>query len=478
MRFIRDGIIAAAFFRKRMMLWSIRNQILVPLVAIQGVAVATVAVTAATLAARRSEQQITGRLNGVIDTLGHSNFPYTPAVLTKMRGLSGAHFAVYTEDGQVNETTLPTLKTVPSAVRAAPPLDRLDSLTESSTLLLDGTHYFAVPLQTSGGARDSSLLVLYPETSWRQARWEAAAPPLAMGLGTLGLMAAVTGWIAHRISGRIHDLQRRVARIAAGDFKGFDPGQQSDEVQQLARSMNSMAGQLNQMQETIRQSERTRLLAQLAAGLAHQLRNSLTGAKMNVELHTKRFPPSPGDQTLDIALRQLAITEEQLKRLLSLGRVERQPQDMCELATLLGDVAMLVGPSCQHAGVRLSYPAENGRFRIAADEAGLRAAILNLAMNALEAAGPGGEVSLGASAKNGNFIIEVSDTGPGPPPEVAESLFEPFVTSKPEGVGLGLALARRVAVEHGGQLAWIRDGERTRFRLTLPTTNGPASEAT
>lgn len=71
------------------MLRSIRNQILVPLMAVQGVAVATLALTAATLAARRSEHQIVGRLNSVIDTLGHSNFPYTQGVLTKMRGLSG-----------------------------------------------------------------------------------------------------------------------------------------------------------------------------------------------------------------------------------------------------------------------------------------------------------------------------------------------------------------------------------------------------
>ncbi len=78
MRSSHDRVDASVVSPKRMMLWSIRNQILVPLVAIQAVAVATVAVTAATLAARRSEQQIIGRLNGVIDTLGHSNFPYTP----------------------------------------------------------------------------------------------------------------------------------------------------------------------------------------------------------------------------------------------------------------------------------------------------------------------------------------------------------------------------------------------------------------
>ena len=137
------------------MLWSIRNQILVPLIAIQGVAVATVAVTAATLAARRSEQQIIGRLNSVTDTVGHSNFPYTQGVLTKMRGLSGAHFAVFTDDGRVTDATLPSLKALPPAVQAVRPMDRLDSLGESPTLLLDGTRYFAVPLRTSRRAARS-----------------------------------------------------------------------------------------------------------------------------------------------------------------------------------------------------------------------------------------------------------------------------------------------------------------------------------
>jgi signal transduction histidine kinase len=461
---------------KHTMFWSIRNQILIPLVAIQGVAMASVAITAATLAARRSEHQIFGRLNGVIDTLGHSNFPYTQGVLTRMRGLSGAHFAVFAANGRVTESTLPTLKVLPPAVQAVTAVDRLESLDDSATLLWDGTYYFAVPLRT-GGTRDSSLLVLYPETSWRQAKWEAAAPPLAVGVGTLGLMAAVTGLIAQRMSGRIHQLQQRVARIAAGDFDGFDRGRAKDEVDDLARSINSMSNQLKQMQDTIRQSERTRLLAQLAAGLAHQLRNALTGARMSIQLHTKRFPPQAGDQTLDVALRQLAITEEQVKRLLSLGRMERGAHGPCELGRLLGDVSLLVSPSCQHAKVRLLHRRGDDPLYVVADLEGLRAAILNLTMNAVEAAGPGGEVSLAASAGDGQIHIEVSDNGPGPSPEVAETLLEAFVTSKAEGVGLGLALAQRVAVEHGGRLSWRRRGERTHFCLTMPATNGTAGEA-
>ncbi len=459
-----------------MTLRSIRNQILVPLLAIQGLAVATVAITAASMAARRSERQIIARLNGVTETLGHANFPYTAGVLSKMRGLSGAHFAVFTSDGRVTDSTLPALSRVPPEVQSLQTGDGLDALGQSTTLLLDGTRYFAVPLLTEGAVRDRSLLVLYPETSWRQARWEAATPPLAVGLGTLGLMAAVTSVIAHRISGRIRNVQQQVAKIAAGDFEGFDPGPRGDEVQDLASSINLMSNRLKQMQHTIRQSERTRLLAQLAAGLAHQLRNSLTGARMSIQLHVKRFPPQGGDETLNVALRQLAMTEEHVKGLLSLGRVERQGHVLCELGRLLSDVTLLVNPLSDHAKVQLTHSREAESIHVMADEAGLRAAVLNLTMNAVEAAGAGGEVELKTAAQNGEVTIEVSDTGPGPAPEVAETLLEPFVTGKPEGVGLGLALCERVAAEHGGRLSWKRHAMRTRFCLTLPRASVTAEE--
>ena len=454
------------------MLRSIRNQILVPLIAVQGVAVASLAVSAATLAARRSERQMIERLNEVIETLGHSSFPYTRSVLTKMRGLSGAHFAVIQENGQVVDSTLAAFRTLPPLPRSGRPMTRLDSLGNAPTLLLDGTRYFAVPLRTPSEPRGSVLLVLYPETAWRQARWESAMSPLAVGLVTLGLIAAVTSWIAHRISGRIWKLRGQVARIAAGDFEEFDPGPTDDEVRDLALSINVMSARLKGMRQTIRQSERTRLLAQLAAGLAHQLRNSLTGVRLSIQLHAKRFPPRSGDETLHIALRQLSMTEEHVKGLLALGRLERQPHAPCEVGRLLADVVLLIGPSCQHAKVQLRHERGDRVLHVLGDEPGLRGALLNLAMNGVEAAGPGGEVALETSSSPGGVTIEISDSGSGPPPELAQTLLEPFVTSKLEGVGLGLAVAHQAAIEHGGRLSWTRDGDRTRFRLTLPRLNG------
>jgi signal transduction histidine kinase len=457
---------------------SIRDQILIPLVLIQVVAVCAIALTTAEVAARRSGRQIIERLDGVLGVLGRSNFPYTPGTLAQMRGLSGAEFVAYSADGRPLATSLPAAVGTPPGLPTLPEASRLDGLGREPAVRMGGVRYFAVLLDGPGPPGVEALLVLYPETSWRQARREAATPPLLLGGAALAMMVAASGWVARRISRRLGRLERRVARIAAGDFEALDPGPGRDEVSALIRSVNAMCLRLAEMSREIRQAERARLLAQLAAGLAHQLRNSITGARMSIQLHARRSPPRPGDRTLEVALMQLAMTEEQVKGLLSLGRVEARPASACDLGRIVREVALLVGPAGEHSGVSLEIDTDGSCETppVMAEESGLRAAALNLALNAIEAAGRGGAVRLRAVAGPGWAAVEVVDTGPGPPPELAGALFEPFVTGKAEGVGLGLALARHVAQRHGGTLRWDRQGGETRFLLSFPPIGPGATD--
>ena len=447
---------------------SIRRQIAVPILGIQLATVISIAVATAALEAGRGEAEIVARLNGVMGALDHANFPYTPGVLARLRGLTGADFALLAGDGTPTEATLAGLDSIPPRLRHLRPLDRLESLSSLDTFVLDRASYYVAPLRATRGTGAASLLLLYPEASRRRARRDAALPPLGLGLAAIAVMGAVTSDTARRIGARLRRVQSQVARVAGGDFAGFEPGGRGDEIRELAVSVNQMCDQLRRMQQIIRQSERTRLMAQLAAGLAHQLRNSLTGARMSIQLHARRSPPRPGDEALDVALRQLAMTEEQVKGLLALGRDQPRRLAPCDLGRLLAEVVALVGPSSRHAGVTLRADLDPDLPAIAADESELRSAILNLMLNAVEAAPAGGRVEVTVVATAAEVAIEVGDDGPGPPPAIAETLLEAFVTSKPEGVGLGLAVADQVATGHGGRLTWSRRDGMTHFLLTLP----------
>ncbi len=455
---------------------SIRRQILVPLVVIQTITVAAITAAGVGLAARRSEQQNVRRLDAVIDVLGRSHFPLTSGVLARMHGLSGAHFLARDADGRTTAASDPILGGRPIPPASIPALGRPESRSwlDWPKVTVGGRTYFGVlvPTSASGSAGASSLLVLYPESSWRDALWDFARAPIALGLVALAMMVLASRWFADRISRRVHRLRAQVARIAEGEFSELELGTVEDEIQDLTRSVNLMSAQLQEMRRTIVRSERTQLLAQLAAGFAHQLRNTLTGARLGIQLHVKRCPASAGDSSLGVALRQLALTEEQVQGLLTLGRLERRPPRSCDVGELIRDLGSLLEPTFQHARVALESHLPDEPTTAEIDAPSVRAAVLNLAWNAIEAAGPGGAVQIHLLNEGEQTIIEVADDGPGPPAALAAALFDPFVTGKPEGVGLGLALARHVAEAHRGELDWSRRDGWTRFRLTLPRAPG------
>jgi signal transduction histidine kinase len=233
------------------------------------------------------------------------------------------------------------------------------------------------------------------------------------------------------------------------------------------------------MQETVRRTERARLLAQLAAGLAHQMRNAVAGARMSIQLHGTRCRGPEEDGSLSVALAQLSLTEEQISSLLSLGRPEERAFERFSIEELLREVGRLLGPSARHSGIELRIAASPEAATILGDRSAIRAALLNLTQNAIEAAGRGGRVTLGADlCPEGNRArLVVSDTGPGPSPAVGATLFQPFVTTKAEGTGLGLAFVERVAREHSGSISWERRAGETWFQLDLPCRVSPSEPA-
>jgi signal transduction histidine kinase len=153
------------------------------------------------------------------------------------------------------------------------------------------------------------------------------------------------------------------------------------------------------------------------------------------------------------------------------------------LNELVADALEMVRPACAHNKVELPFPRADARLVVSGEAQGLRESLINLLLNAVEAAtrhpGKQPRVAVELEGRDGDrAIVRVKDSGPGPSPETAETLFEPFVSEKPEGTGLGLFVARQIAEAHGGSLGWTRADGMTCFEIELPLIDDDTDHGT
>jgi signal transduction histidine kinase len=339
---------------------------------------------------------------------------------------------------------------------------------------------FMLPKQDSADENQRYLILLEPMSLSTRGSVQAFVLPLATGLSSSILIALVAAFVASRIGKRIERLGKHVEKIANGSFESIAPTGPSDAIYSLYESVNGMSQQLQKSSAQIAKNERSRLINLMASGLAHELRNHLTGARLAIQTCN---PDSETREALSISLKQMKLAEESIQRLLTL-RVDESDK-MAEPMTfeqIQDSVRDLLQPIAVHQRVQLQMHAccdlENNLCHSSVlqhsvkDGSSIVGALINLGLNALEAAGPGGAVELSSRMLNGEgakIEWQVKDSGPGPTAEIAETMFEPFATTKREGVGLGLAMCKRIAVRHAGDVTWRRKDGWTVFTMTICT---------
>ena len=451
------------------MRWPIRNQILVPFAILQALAVGVISLSASWIAADRAVSESIARLDQVVATLSSSKFPVHRSVLEQMKGLSGADFVASSDVGTITASTLPD--GVAQQMFSTPQTISSDTgkLGDFQPVSFGGERWLVGGVHVQRSTQLKQLLVLVPERQWQAIRRDVVLPPLLIGGCTMLAMVVLSFLIAARLGARLHRMQDHVGKLATLQFDYLLPVAGDDELTSLATSINRMAQELRNATRQIRLTERTTLVAQVAGGLAHQLRNSITGARMAVQLHMRRSANTEQESLL-VAIRQLNLTENQIRGLLSLTRDAQQEVIPGRIDEILNTVRELLEPQFQHAdstlAIELPVELDNRSFAVA-DSEQTQAALLNLIQNGLEACRPGGNVFVNVALLDTQIQVDVLDSGPGVAEAVRDRIFEPFVTGKLEGVGLGLTLAAQVAESGDGKLTWERVGEFTRFRFQI-----------
>ena len=440
---------------------SLSRQLVAPVVGLVLAAVLVNAAVSGWLAARRSVAAARAGQEQLAAALRDARVPLSPQVLTTLHALTGSHFVVWNPSTMSSGgSTLPH-----SAVTDA----ELAQAATDGVVTIGGRRH-RVGTAQAAGVRPETVLVLTPLASPLGTLVDALWPVLAVAAVTLAVLVPLSLRTTGRLADRIAAIERHVGRIAGGDFGHRLPAAETAdaaEVGRLAAGVDRMSATLDTLRSELVAGERQRLLGQLAAGFAHELRNAVTGAKLAIDLHRRRCPAGSADDSLPVASRQLDILEEEVRGLLALGRQPQVAPEPLAVDALLAEVRDLTAPRCQHAGVRVEVGPATGLSILGRRDA-LRAAMVNLALNAVDATGRNGTLRIAATATDGRLVLAVEDDGPGPPDAIRDTLHEAFVTGKPEGIGLGLAVAKAVAESHGGGLSWARTGDWTRFAITLP----------
>jgi len=236
-----------------------------------------------------------------------------------------------------------------------------------------------------------------------------------------------------------------------------------------SRELEENARALLRAEETLRRTERLRAVGELAAGMAHEIRNPLGGIQGAAEVLRRKGTPEPvAEEFWSLLLSEIKRLDEVVANFLEFARPPRPEISVVRVRDLVSAVFLLLRPETTRRGVRCENVV--GADVVArADEALLRQVLLNLCLNAVQVQGESGLVRVAAAAADGQIRIDVEDHGPGVPSELRDTLFDAYVTGRSEGTGLGLAVADRLVSSMGGRLELARsDATGSSFCVVLP----------
>lgn len=298
----------------------------------------------------------------------------------------------------------------------------------------------------------------------------------AGAVAVCAVMLTVLAVVVHR---PMVELQMKIARVREGDLNvSVDFADRNDELGDLGRDFNTMVQQLRESHKEIDRLHRTQMsraehfatLGEIAAGLAHEIRNPLAGIAGVVEIVGRDLPKESRARSVlkDVRSEVLHINRI-MNELLELARPKKPEFRVGDIHVTAEHAVLFAREQANSRGIDLELIPCEGLRSIEHDQGQIHQVLLNLVLNAVQACQEHGKVRVEVSDEGEFLSIAVVDTGKGIAPEILPNIFRPFFTTKGSGTGLGLSLARRIVEDHGGRLevsSWL--GKGSRFVVLLP----------
>jgi len=293
------------------------------------------------------------------------------------------------------------------------------------------------------------------------------------------LLILIAYFFLRQFTSSVDALLDATRKIQQGDLRYRVKEKLPDEFQLLASSFNEMASSLKDQCLRMQQTERLAVVGELAAGLAHEVKNPLAGIKVSIEVLANELPLEQEDKEVFLRIiNEIHRIESLLKSLLSYARPpEPEPVSL--------DLHQLLDTTIKSVNYSLINPANTAKLikeieiikdfspdlpHVVADHGQMQQVFLNLLLNAIDAIPVKGAITVTTRKEsNASVQITIADTGKGMSQENLSKIFNPFFTTKPKGTGLGLAICKRLIELHNGSIyVSSTPGDGTTFYITLP----------
>ena len=231
--------------------------------------------------------------------------------------------------------------------------------------------------------------------------------------------------------------------------------------------------EIKALEAEVDRREHLSMMGNLAATVAHEVRNPLNAISMGLQRLKAEFQPTQDEgeysRFIELMRKEVHRLNSIVEEFLTLARPLNIKPDLVKVDQLLKDLTTLTGGDAESSGVEIAVVHHGPRPVVKADPDYLKQVLLNLILNGLQAMPEGGRLTIETSIRDGKMRLSVSDSGVGIAPENLTRIFEPYFTTKSEGSGLGLPIARRIVESHGGTIeVTSQTGTGTRFDIVLP----------
>ena len=458
--------------------YSIQNKIVLPFILLFTVVVLIVPIITIVLFDRKYDEQVNRETQEWLEAIVDTGYIHQPE---KVKEAYGAEVTIVSSDNTVNHTTLSgdwanfademKLDEVRKRIKES----GLDFV--SRNVIVDEKHYKVIYYLQ---AYDRLYCLMRPMDKIAAAKREIILLMSGIAVVVILLVGLISHLIGRNLTNPIKDLVQFTRKVAGGNLNEQYAAKTHDEIGDLTVAFNQMTRDLRNSRNELISAERLATAGKMAASFAHEIRNPLSSMRMLAQMLMRKGNLSEArrKQSMEYILEEIERIDVIVKGFMDFARPASLNPASHNLNQVLQEVLDLMEANLSHHQISLIKKFTPNLPPISLDRDKLKQAFMNIVLNAMDAMPEGGTLEILTLQDSDKVRIDVVDTGVGIPSEDLNRLFEPFFTTKSQGTGLGLANAKRVLEQHGGDIqgkSVVGQGTTVSLWLPLSSDSSPSN---